>query len=161
MADDQESWWQPIARRERHDVPDEEGAMIMAAVQGLYRGDLAPLATYLRSGLELSYMVRRDLVHAIDGEGDPLFRLEMRKTRKGPGDALSPIRQWTRAMAIHGFIEEQIPLHNHDVEAAVHAAMEHFDVSRTTVTGARKRIKAWFKELEASHEREKSKRKRN
>jgi hypothetical protein len=138
-------WWRDIQDAERREVDDEEGGWIMHAVNGLLRGDLLPLAEYLRAGYPLSYMVRRDLVSAIEGDG--FYRLELIKNRRGPGNALSELHASLRILKIGTYIEEQLPLLNDDVEAAVHAAMQEFDIKRTTAMNARKAHKIWMEKL--------------
>lgn len=123
----------------------------MHAVNSLLRGDLRPLAEYLRAGYPLSYMVRREIVEAIEGTlGDGLYTLKLVKNRRGAGNALTPLHTHFRKMSIGYFIARQIPVLNEDVEAAVHAAMEEFGVSRSTAMEARRYHKEWHEQLAAS-----------
>jgi len=59
-----------------------EGAFL-AAINGLERGDLRPLADYLRSSFEMDVDLRLKIADAIEGKS--LYRITCRKTRPGPG----------------------------------------------------------------------------
>lgn len=147
MADEgKRAWWLDIQEREHREIEDDEGSAIMYAVSSMLRGELSPLAEYLRAGYPLNYMVRRQIVEAIEGSlGNGLYTLKLVKNRRGSGTALTPLNAFTRSMGIAIYINEQLPLLNNEVEAAVHAAMKEFGISRATAMNARKFHKEFVK----------------
>jgi hypothetical protein len=81
-------------------------------------------------------------VEAIDG-GETYKPLRMEKWRRGAGNPHSKIETVIRYLRIWHFVEWQRPKLNNDAEAAVHAAMAEFDVSRETVMKARRLTREW------------------
>lgn len=55
----------------------------LSAMDGLGRGDLQPLADYLRSSFEVDDSLRLKVADAIEGKS--LYRIICKKTRPGPG----------------------------------------------------------------------------
>lgn len=55
----------------------------LGAMGGIDRGDLQPLADYLRSSFDMDVDLRRKVADAI--EGKLLYRISCKKTRPGPG----------------------------------------------------------------------------
>lgn len=139
-------WWLDIADAERREVDDTEGAWVMEALNGLYRGDLQPLAAYLRQGYPLSYMIRRELVHSIEGKSH--YTPELVQNRTGPGDGLSSIRKTLRQHEIGRYVEEKIPFYGGSVYSAVVDAMDRFELSESTVRESRRVFAAWKNSLQ-------------
>ena len=89
MADDrsyeeQEAafWREEFAGRSPEEL-DWEVAHL-GTVNGLARGDLQPLADYLRSSFAVDFDVRLKVADAIEGKS--LYRIICKKTRPGPGN---------------------------------------------------------------------------
>lgn len=141
-------WWRAIADRETiiEEMDDEENAAAMEAYFGLLQGDFVPLAAFLRTGYRLNHILRRELVHAITGEGEPAFRLEPIKTRRGPGNPMSAARTGLRDLQIGFYIKENLPSLNGKTEAAFAAAAAHFDLDRSVIVAAWSKFKKseWF-----------------
>jgi hypothetical protein len=131
-------WWREIADRERgnREMGDEEEQLALAALGGLWQGNLQPLALFLRAGYPLNYMLRRELVHAITGEDNQFYRLELHKRgRRGETNVISKLHTRVRNNAIGKYVEERLP-EDGKAEAAFAAAMEEFQVERGVVVAA-------------------------
>ena len=117
--------------------------LLGAALEGLGRGDLQPLAEFLKSPLpfdgdqEKGYL-RHKLVECIEGRA--LWKLEMKKERYS---RLADERQEVAAdfsdLVVHpyvGFVEKLIAA-GETPERAIHEATKKFKISRTAIYEAK------------------------
>lgn len=141
MKDEGEPWWRPLLRGRRQLEGDEEW-LARLAYTGLLEGDLLPLATFLKAGYDLEPLVRKRLVEMIEGQTGAEFTLATKKARRGPGNQILRHRARAQRMEIAAFVRENERSHGKK-EAAVQAACDEFDVSRSYVFKALEDADDW------------------
>jgi hypothetical protein len=85
---DPRPWWTTVPEPE---LSQEEQALASEAFHGLVRHEIAPLGAFLKSGAPLPRMLRRELVHLIEGGGDLEAKLVIKKARPGGGTPASKL----------------------------------------------------------------------
>jgi hypothetical protein len=147
------AWWHEIADAERRQVSEVEGEAIMTAVAGLQRGDLRPLAVFLRAGFPLNYMIRRELVDAIGGTGGGgFYTLTLVKNRRGVGNAHTPWIKFARQMEIVEYFEKERAVARNR-KTAMDATKDRFAVGKTTIEEAIAAIEKWRAAVEEQAQR--------
>lgn len=141
VSDEGEEWWRPLFR-DRRKLEGHEEQVARLAHTGLLEGDLFPLANYLKAGFDLEPLIRKRLVEMIEGQSGAEFTLAARKVRPGPGNEVSRRRALAKQSEIATFVREDHRAHG-QMEAAVVAACDEFDVSRATVFKALKAADEW------------------
>ena len=121
--------------------PVEQQKLDVATWLGLIDGDLGPLVEYLRSDYPMHRTLREDLARCIEGK-DTLHKIICKKQRSGVGGVRKSMTTEGRMIEICEFVAARIP-DSGKVENAIEDACKHFDVSRATVTAARR----WGREV--------------
>ena len=141
MSGEIEPWWRPLFR-DRRRLEGKEEELATLAHTGLLEGELLPLALFLKAGYDLDPVLRKRLVEMIEGQSRSEFTFSTKKVRPGPGNQISRHRARARQMQVAAFLREDQRAHGKK-EAAVKAACDEFDVSRSYVFEALEVAEVW------------------
>jgi hypothetical protein len=123
-------WKQRLWHGEHQEISgEEEEELRHAALFGVQRMDLVPLAEFLKRGLPLDWSLRVELVQAITGEGKSPLKLTLGKRGgKGRGTAYSAAETARRDIEIGAFVQHQLDTFGGPLTAALKAAETEFDI---------------------------------
>lgn len=132
MMAEQYDWSDPCVFQE---LPDELKDMHMDAVQGLFDGDPAPLAAYIRAGYAVDGSLAYWIAAAIKGEYG--YRFILKGTKKGQRPQSERFAKYQRELEIGIWVEQRLrAAAPGEFESVISDAITEFEVGRTVVTDA-------------------------